>query len=64
MENIKKNKNRVLTFNTEVQPYERNVKENDVLETHSKKRNSNLYYVFQNKNTVCLHFIINDHVES
>lgn len=62
MENVKKKKNRALTFNTEVQPYERNAKENYVLETHSKK--SNLDYVFQNKNTVCLHFIINDHVES
>lgn len=63
MKNVKKTQ-KTLTFNTEVQPYERNVKENYVLVTHSKKRKSNLYYVFQSKNTVCLHFIINDHVES
>lgn len=38
-----KRKNRALTFNTEMQPYERNVEENYVLETHSKRRKSNLY---------------------
>lgn len=62
MKNVKKKK--ALTCNTEVQPYERNVKENYVLVTHSKNRKSNLYYVFQSKNTVSLHFNINDHVES
>lgn len=59
MKNVKKI---ALAFNTEVQPYERNVKANYVLELILKRERAT--YVFQSQNTVCLHFIINDHVES